>query len=84
MGRILFWVLIGFLAYAAWRWWNIKQRLADRRTNDGDAGATTNATKGPEPMVPCDVCGLNVPRSEAFAGNGRWYCSDDHRQRGRG
>lgn len=80
MGRILFFVLLGFVVYAAWRWWNIKQRLADQGDRPGGDGARSES---PEPMVPCDVCGLNVPRSEALAGNGRWYCSDDHRQRGR-
>ena len=79
MGRVLFWVVLGFIAYAAWRWWNVKQRLAERRSEHGESEKV-----GAEPMVPCDVCGLNVPRSEAYAGNGRWYCSDDHRQRGHG
>jgi uncharacterized protein len=81
MARILFWVLLGFVAYAAWRWWTAKQQLADRRDRSGSDIADADAA-APEQMVPCDVCGLNVPRSEAFAGNGRWYCSDDHRQRG--
>jgi uncharacterized protein len=79
MGRVLFWILLGFAAYAAWRWWNIKQRIADQR----DAGPGEGTGRGAEPMVPCDVCGLNVPRSEALADDGRWYCSDEHRQRGR-
>lgn len=83
MGRILFWVLVGFVVYAAWRWWNIKQRLGDQRSTDGGAGGAAPGQPSAEAMVPCDVCGLNVPRSEAYAGNGRWYCSDDHRQRGR-
>ena len=76
MGRVLFWVLLGRAVYVAWRWWNVKRQLADR-SRGGEPGSAS----GPEPMVPCDVCGLNVPRSEAHAGNGRWYCSDDHRQR---
>jgi len=79
MGRILFWMLLGLFVYFAWRWWSVKQRLRD------DSGAGAQKSKaGPEPMVPCDVCGLNVPESEAFAGNGRWYCSDEHRRRGPG
>jgi uncharacterized protein len=79
MGRILFWVLLGFAAYAVWRWWNVKQRLRDQRSG---AGGQTSAAE--ETIVPCEVCGLNVPKSEAFAGNGRWYCSDEHRRRGSG
>jgi uncharacterized protein len=79
MGRILFWVLLGLLLYVAWRWWSAKQRL-----RAGDAGTKTRKKIGQETMVPCDVCGLNVPQSEAFAGNGRWYCSDEHRRLGPG
>ncbi len=81
MGRVLFWILLGFAAYALWRWWAIKQRLDDQRESARTGSA--QGSPGAEAMVPCDVCGLNVPRSEAYAGNGRWYCSDDHRQRGR-
>ncbi|HTT10158.1 MAG TPA: PP0621 family protein [Burkholderiaceae bacterium] len=77
MGRILFWVLLGFVAYVVWRWWNVQQRVQDQRAGEPKPTAE-------EPMVPCDVCGLNVPRSEALAGNGRWYCSDEHRRRASG
>jgi len=79
MGRILFWVLLGLVVYVAWRWWNVKQRLRASRPD-----ASGRKKTGQEPMVPCDVCGLNVPQSEAFAGNGRWYCSDEHRRLGPG
>lgn len=78
MGRILFWFLLGLLVYVAWRWWSAKQRLRDERENAAPKKISQ------ETMVPCDVCGLNVPQSEAFAGNGRWYCSDEHRRRGPG
>lgn len=36
-------------------------------------------TKGPEDMVRCEVCGVNLPRSEALMSRGRFYCSDQHR-----
>jgi uncharacterized protein len=76
MGRILFWFLLGLALYAAWRWWSVKQRTRARRSA---SGKITDET-----MVPCDVCGLNVPQSEAVAANGRWYCSDEHRRLGSG
>jgi uncharacterized protein len=75
-GRILFWVLLGLVVYVVWRWWNVKQRLGAQHAKSKKITQET--------MVPCDICGLNVPQSEAFAGNGRWYCSDEHRQRGPG
>lgn len=79
MGRILFWVLLGLLVYMAWRWWSVKQRVGDQQ-----GGAKPRKKIGAEPMVACEVCGLNIPQSEAHAGNGRWYCSDEHRRLGPG
>ncbi len=34
-----------------------------------------------EDMVRCQVCGINLPRSEAILSHGRIYCCDEHRQR---
>lgn len=38
--------------------------------------------KLPEDMVRCEVCGVNLPRSEAFITQNRLYCSDEHRKIG--
>ena len=35
-------------------------------------------------MVRCAHCGLFLPRPEALAGGGDWYCSEAHRQAGSG
>jgi len=75
MGRILLWLLIGFGAYLAWRWWSVKRRLRSSRP-----GAAARPAAG-ETMVRCEVCGLNVPQSEAIGAGGRWFCSDEHRRR---
>jgi uncharacterized protein len=37
-----------------------------------------------ESMVPCAHCGVNVPRSEALEGAGRFFCSEEHRRAGSG
>jgi uncharacterized protein len=37
-----------------------------------------------ESMVPCAHCGVNVPRSEAVEGAGRFFCCDEHRRIGPG
>jgi uncharacterized protein len=37
-----------------------------------------------ESMVACAQCGINLPRSEALEGGGRFYCSEDHRRVGSG
>ncbi len=31
-------------------------------------------------MVRCDHCGLHVPENEAIQGQGRHYCSEEHRR----
>ena len=38
--------------------------------------------KAPEDMVRCEVCQVNLPRSEAILTQGRFYCCDEHRLRG--
>lgn len=37
-----------------------------------------------ESMVACAQCGVNVPRSEALEGAGRFFCSEEHRRAGSG
>lgn len=34
-----------------------------------------------EDMVRCQVCGVNLPRSEALLSRGRIYCCEEHRNR---
>lgn len=72
MGRILFWLLIAAVAYLGYRWWRIKEQAIGR-------GARQRPQV--EAMVRCDVCGLNLPQSEAVGFGDRWYCSDEHRRR---
>ncbi|MDR1275662.1 MAG: hypothetical protein LBL72_04685 [Candidatus Accumulibacter sp.] len=35
----------------------------------------------PERMVECARCGVNLPISESIRARGRYYCSEDHRER---
>lgn len=35
-----------------------------------------------EDMVRCEVCKVNLPRSEAILSQGKFYCCDEHRRRG--
>jgi len=46
--------------------------------------ARSSAPPASESMVPCAHCGVNVPRSEALEGAGRFYCSEEHRRAGSG
>jgi uncharacterized protein len=73
MARLLIWILLAVAAYAVVRNWS---RAGARR-------ARAAADKGPEAIVSCAACGLNVPQSEAHARAGRWYCSQEHLEHAR-
>lgn len=66
MGRILFFLLIGVVL-----WLVLRQALKARKPE-----APPSATKQGEDFVACARCGVNLPRSEARAESGRFYCLD--------
>jgi uncharacterized protein len=69
VGKLILFLLLAVAVY----WWLRKQRPAARRE---DAGVTGTA----ETMVRCHHCGLHVPLKESVAGDGRHYCSEEHRR----
>ena len=73
MARLLFWVLLGIVAYVA----------AKRWASQGLRPPRSGAEPRSEAMVSCAACGLNVPRSEALGRDGRWYCSREHLEQAR-
>jgi hypothetical protein len=81
MSRILFFLLLALAAYVGWRWWRTQQLRGD-----GAAGRSARSSGGTETMVKCEVCGLNLPQSDALPAPGakpaRWYCCEDHRRQG--
>ncbi len=72
MAKILLIVVLLLVAYLFFKSWR----------KDGSIGDRTRSQKSklPEDMVRCDVCGVNLPRSEAFTTQGRLFCSEDHRK----
>ena len=74
MGRIFFWLLLALAAYIGLRWWQGKGRQGVKH----DAAEQQKV----EAMVRCEVCGLNLPQSEAVGASGRWYCGEEHRRYG--
>ena len=72
MGRLLFWILLGVIAWAVMKNWT---RAGVRRQRPEAPAA--------ERMVRCEACGLNVPESDALTRGGRWFCSREHLEGGR-
>lgn len=73
MGRILFFLLLALAVYVGWRLLRAQQ-APDREAPRSNAAET---------MVRCEVCGLNLPQSEALPAPGsqaRWYCCEEHRR----
>ncbi|MEP6505470.1 MAG: PP0621 family protein [Betaproteobacteria bacterium] len=75
IGRLLFWVLLAFVA-----WWLLRPR------RKAPPAASTPPAPPPVPveaMVDCARCGLHLPASEALLdAQGRGYCSSAHREAG--
>lgn len=79
--RVLWFLLLGIVA------------LAWLRSRSGDAGSGRDApprpdagreaaSGAPEPMVACAHCGVHLPAAESLAGDGRYYCCEEHRRLG--
>jgi uncharacterized protein len=48
----------------------------------GKREALPRDDKPAEDMVRCEVCKVNLPRSEAILSQGKFYCCDEHRRSG--
>ena len=71
--KYLFWLLLGLLA-----WWAYRRSLA-RRDAASEHTPPPQSTPAPQDMVACQHCGLHLPHSEAVAGTRGPYCSAAHR-----
>ena len=67
MGRLIFWLLLGVVAWAVLRAW-------------ARGAPPPRAERPAEDMVRCAHCGLNLPRSSALAAGSDWYCGEPHRR----
>lgn len=69
MLRIIVWLMLGALiVYLVRSWWRNLHTPADT--------AHTNTLQD---MLPCDYCGLHVPRAEAVSPDGKQhYCCPEH------
>lgn len=73
MIKVLLLVVIGFVAWAIFRAYQRSLSQPPRPP----------AEKAAEDMVKCAHCGVNLPRSEAIYSGGDFFCTPEHRQRGR-
>jgi uncharacterized protein len=74
--KLLFFILLGAVAVA---WYK-----SQGRSRPGPDLDTPRQPPLAEDMVRCQVCGINLPRSEAILSRGRIYCSDEHRRQDQG
>jgi uncharacterized protein len=62
--------------------WLLRRALG--RAHDAAPGARDGAPPpgAPGDLVNCAHCGVNLPKAEARSAGGRYYCSEEHWQRG--
>jgi len=65
------------IAYLVWRHGRVEHRQGD--------SSRRPAPGGPQEMVSCAQCGVHLPQPDAVrGGDGRFYCSQEHRLRAGG
>ena len=68
MARIVLYVIIGLIVWGMFRGFS-RSRVTREE----------GAARAPEDMVACASCGVHMPRSEARADAGSFYCRDNPR-----
>lgn len=71
MGRILFWLGLAALIYAA-----IVVARSKRKRSYRSELRTKQAERSSVRMLQCTVCGTHFPEDEAVLGDGRSFCSE--------
>lgn len=74
MGKLLVFIVLGVAVYLLFK--NYQRKL-----NQPDN--TSTGERGPEDMVKCVHCGVNMPRSEAILSQGEFFCTPEHQRLGR-
>lgn len=77
MAKLLLLVVVVGIVYALLRNY---QRAIARQQDQPPASDQPRAVA--EDMVRCERCGVHLPRSEGFLSQGRYFCTDDHRNLG--
>ena len=74
MGKLLVLIGLGLAVYLLIK--SYQRKL-------GQPGSAAPAERGPEDMVKCAHCGVNLPRSEAIFSRGEFFCTPEHQRLGR-
>lgn len=74
MGKLLVFIVLGVAVYLLFK--NYQRKL-----NQPDNPSPSE--RGPEDMVKCAHCGVNMPRSEAILSQGEFFCTPEHQRLGR-
>ena len=74
MGKLLVLIGLGLVIY-------LLLKNYQRSLNRPDHAPPS--TRGPEDMVKCAHCGVNLPRSEAIFSRGEFFCTPEHQRLGR-
>jgi hypothetical protein len=72
MGKIIFWVVVIFVALMGMRLAN----LAAAKRRERDARAAGDTRKADDTMVRCSSCGVYLPRANALPATGGYLCGD--------
>ncbi|WMW79883.1 PP0621 family protein [Undibacterium cyanobacteriorum] len=72
--RLLMWLALAVLVYLALR------KQTQRQAKETKSQSTA-APSGGEQMLPCAVCQVFIPESEAIIRHGQAYCCNDHADR---
>ncbi len=70
--RVLIIALLAWLVYRMIRGAFARPRVGQR---PGKERLSTD-------MVRCDFCGIHIPANEALEQEGRYFCSEEHREQG--
>jgi len=76
MGRILFFILLGAVAWLVYKSWSAKQL-----TKDADKPSLPGRNEEAA-ILSCKHCGAFAPMSEGVMLQGRFYCSKAHAKAG--
>lgn len=49
---------------------HLRKRATTQQTPDKQLAVT---------VIPCEYCGVHIPKSEAVTANGHYFCSDNHK-----